>query len=130
MSGKTGNVLMGAPGEFYLIDHGLCFYRQNWSPEEILASVSIVTTRLWTDFLQNTVAMQNRLDATRRILAAAAIQTTVNLSAAMSFTKTQQFIPAINLAALVQFLELRRTSAPHIVSSAIGMPTLPFGDAK
>jgi hypothetical protein len=126
----TGNVLMGAPGEFYLIDHGLCFYRQNWSPEEILASVSIVTTRLWTDFLQNTVAMQNRLDATRRILAAAAIQTTVNLSAAMSFTKTQQFIPAINLAALVQFLELRRTSAPHIVSSAIGMPTLPFGDAK
>lgn len=126
----TGNVLSGAPGEFYLIDHGLCFYRQNWTPEEILASVSIVTTRLWTDFLQNVVSLQKRLDALPRIHAAASMQINVDIPAAMSATKTQNFVPAVNLVALVTFLESRRTSAPQIVSSAIGVPMLPFGEAK
>jgi hypothetical protein len=126
----TGNVLMGAPGEFHLIDHGLCFYRQNWTPEEILASVSIVYTRLWTDFLQGVVSLQKRLDATPRIHGASAMQMKVDLTAAISFTKIQQFIPPANLAALVQFLALRRSTAPHVVSSAIGTPILPFGDAK
>lgn len=29
----SGNLLVGGPGEIYLIDHGLSFYRRNWSPE-------------------------------------------------------------------------------------------------
>jgi hypothetical protein len=125
----TGNVLMGEPGEFYLIDHGLCFYRQNWLPEEILASISVVTTRLWTDFLEKTVSPQARLDATQRIHLASAAQNKVDLATAMTRTKTQKLIPDVNLAALVQFLERRRTAAPQAVSAAIGTPILPFGGA-
>ncbi len=101
------------PGEFYLIDHGLCFYRQNWTPEEILASVSDLTTRSWTDFLQNVVSLQKRVDATPRIHAAASMQINVDIPAAMSATKTQNFVPTVNLVALVTFLESRRNSRPR-----------------
>jgi hypothetical protein len=58
------------------------------------------------------------------------MQINVDIPAAMSATKTQNFVPALNLVALVTFLESRRTSAPQIVSSAIGIPMLPFGEAK
>jgi hypothetical protein len=126
----TGNVLMGQPGEFYLIDHGLCFYRQNWTPEELLASVSLVTTRLWTDFLQAVVSPQQRLDATSRIHAASETQNGVDLHSALLGTKVQEFIPEPNRLALVQFLTQRRTAGPQVVCSAIGVPILPFGDAK
>jgi hypothetical protein len=126
----TGNVLIGAPGEFYLIDHGLCFYRRNWMPEQILAAVPLVTARLWTDFLQNTVSLQKRIDAQQRIYAASAKQLDVDLTSAAVLTKAHQLIPPGNLAALVSFLEMRRTAAAQVTCSVIGVPGLPFGETK
>ena len=83
-----------------------------------------------SDLLQAVVSPQQRLDATSRIHAASETQNGVDLHSALLATKVQEFIPEPNRSALVQFLSQRRIAGPQVVCSAIGVPILPFGDAK
>jgi len=125
----TGNILLGAPGEFFLIDHGLCFHRRNWTPSEMIADISMITVRLWTDFLQQHVSLAQRLEAKPKMLNASMKQCAVNVVESVALTRVQSFIPASHLVALVQFLQTRRTGAVHVVCNAMGVPELPLGDS-
>jgi hypothetical protein len=125
---NLGNILVGAPGEFYLIDHGWCFHRRNWTAEELTADVSQVTMQLWNELIEQHVPTIKRLQAKPAIYSASAKQHAVDLDAATKLTNVSGLIDAKNLAALTQYLVSRRASAAQIVCSVMGVPDLPLGE--
>lgn len=124
----SGNLLIGGPGEIFLIDHGLSFYRRNWTPEQIEAAIAIVTARLWTDILQSVVTLPERIAATSRTQSAAVRYSTVDSETAMVATKVSQFLTPEHIRALVRVLNSRCTGAAGAVCKVMGVPGLALGD--
>jgi hypothetical protein len=124
----SGNILVGSPGEVYLIDHGLSFYRRNWSPEQIGAATSIVTVRLWTEILQGIVTFPERMAAAERTHAAALKYSAIDAEVAMLSTKVSQLIPPPNIQALLKFLNTRCNGCAGVICNAMGIPNLALGD--
>ena len=124
----AGNLLVGGPGEIYLIDHGLSFYRRNWSPEQIEAATSIVTAKLWTDILQSVVTLPERIAAAGRTQGAAVRYSKIASEAAMISTKVSQFLTPAQIQALAQFLRRRCTTAAGVICTLMGIPDLALGD--
>jgi len=120
----SGNLLVGGPGEIYLIDHGLSFYRRNWFPAQIEAAVSLVTTRLWTDILQGVVTLPERIAATGRTQSAAARFSKVDCEAAMVSTKVCQFLTPEQMQALARVLRIRCAAAAGVICNVMGIPGL------
>lgn len=126
----SGNLLVGGPGEIYLIDHGLSFYRRNWTPAQIEAAISIVTARLWTDTLQGVVTLPERIAATDRAQSSAVRYSAVDSEAAMISTKVSQFLAPEQVQALVRVLCKRCANAAGVICKAMGVPDLGPGDAQ
>lgn len=124
----SGNLLVGGPGEVFLIDHGLSFYRRNWTPEQLLEALSLVTTRLWNDVIQGVVTLPERISAAERAYSAGVRYSTIDSGAAMLFTRVSPLIPAPNIQALAEFLNKRCQAAPGVVANALGVPGLALGD--
>lgn len=120
----SGNLLVGGPGEIYLIDHGLSFYRRNWSPAQIEAAVSLVTTKLWTDILQGVVTLPERIAATGRTQSAAVRYSKVDSEAAMVTTKVCQFLTPEHKRALAQVLHKRCAASAGVICNVMGIPGL------
>ena len=124
----SGNLLVGGPGEIFLIDHGFSFYRRNWTPEQIEAAVSIVTARLWTEILQGVVTLPERIAATGRTQSAAVRYSKIDSEAAMVSTKVCQFLAPEQVQALARVLQQRCTTAAGAICKVMGIPDLALGD--
>ncbi len=120
----SGNLLVGGPGEIFLIDHGLSFYRRNWSPAQIEAAVSLVTTRLWTEILQGVVTLPERIAATGRTQSAAVRYSKVDSEAAMVSTKVCRFLTPEQTRALAGVLQVRCAAAAGVICNVMGIPGL------
>lgn len=123
----SGNILIGAPGEVFLIDHGLSFYRRNWSPDQLAAAIGMVTVRLWTDVLQGVVTLPERMAAAGRTHVAALKYSAIDAEEAMVSTKVSQLLTAEQIEALVKFLNSRCKASAAVVCSAMGIPDLSLG---
>lgn len=124
----SGNLLVGGPGEMYLIDHGRSFYRRNWSPEQLETVISIVTTRLWADILQGIVTLPERIAAAARAQIAAVKCSAIDCNAAMISTKVCPLIPPPQVQALIRFLDKRSSTAAAVICKTMGVPDLALGD--
>lgn len=122
-----GNLLIGNKGKIYLIDHGMAFGRRNWSPEQLKASIPIVTASLWTAFLEKLVTLPERVAATQRIQVVSTKCSSVNGRTAMESTLVSQFLPSAQLEALVMFLHERGSEAGPVIAKVIGIPDLALG---
>lgn len=124
----SGNLLVGSPGEIYLIDHGLSFLRRNWPPEQAVAAQSIVTARLWTEILAKVVTLPQRVEATARLYATAARYALIDVATVIVASKVSGFLPETNVAALLEFLTYRVQCAASVLCGVMGVPTLDLGD--
>jgi HipA-like protein len=122
-----GNFLVGAPGEVYLIDHGLAFGGNSWTAATLPPDPRELMARLWNELLvQNT-------DAASRVAAAPIVQRfadrllTIDTAAACILTHLAAMIPDADRTALVAFLAARQQVAAEQVCRMIGVPMLALG---
>jgi hypothetical protein len=125
-----GNLLVGAQGEIYLIDHGLSFLRRNWPPEHAHTSLGLVTARLWKDVLASFIPLPERIQATSRLYAAATRCSLIDVVSVLAAAKVSGLIPAANVDALLRFLSHRTQVSADVICNVIGVPSLDLRTAK
>lgn len=119
-----GNLLIGGPGDMYLIDHSFAFLRRNWEPDLAMTARALVTTNLWSDFLAQVLAANQRMEATPRIAAAAMHYSLIDVTAAIAASTVSGLLPDDNIEALIQFLAHRISVAASTICNVIGVPAL------
>lgn len=120
------NLLIGGPGEVYLIDHGLSFLGSTSTPEQLRSAVTLVTIRLWREFLDAHVSLAERVVGAAQANRAGAHFLTIDPAMAISATGIQRLLSADHIEALTAFLVQRRASAPSVICNAMGVHNLPF----
>jgi hypothetical protein len=121
----TGNVLVGARGEVWLIDHSHCFTGCQWVPASLVPD--IVTQN------QLGLAMNVFLTPAEKLMALQAcykaIQdfASVDTVYARSLAHLESYAASADLDALLQFVANRVHSASARMCACVGMPGLPFG---
>jgi hypothetical protein len=123
----TANFLIGAPGEVYLIDHGLAFGGKGWNAASLATlPPNDAMTRLWTDLLVHTTDLPARVGAVTTIQTFAAELQSIDATAACVLTQLAAEVPDADRSALATFLASRASAAPVQVCNTIGVPILPL----
>ncbi len=122
-----GNFLIGAPGEVYLIDHGLAFGGKGWNATTIATlPTNDPMIRLWTDLLVHTTDLAARMGAVAGIQQFSTKLQSIDAASACILTQLADKIPEADRTALAAFLASRASAAPAQVCNTIGVPMLPL----
>jgi hypothetical protein len=121
-----GNLLVGAPGEIYLIDHGFAFLRRNWQPEFAETARTMVTARLWKDILSKVITTPQRIEATAQLYAAAMEYSLIDVANLIATSAVSGLLPQENVEPLLNFLTHRIAAAATVLCGVIGVPALDF----
>lgn len=122
-----GNLLVGAPGEAWLIDHSHAFTGDKWQAVNLRPNVVTVNQLCqamgaWLNPSEKARAMQACHAAIQHFSSVDAVQATL-----LAHIVTQLLLP--DLDALTEFVKDRVHSVASRVGSILGIPDLPLGPA-
>lgn len=100
-----GNILFGSNNEIWLIDHGRCFTKEDWSPSDLDPNVQYLNKlKLWYTLFLDSSSRQKTANELRNVQAEVAKLDIVSL---MTDSLASQIIDTAEQAALQAFLTAR-----------------------
>ena len=123
-----GNLLVGAPGEAWLIDHSHAFTGDKWQPMNLQPDVVTgnqlgQTMALWLKPSEKALAMQACHAAVQRF-------SLVDTGHATRLAHVVTQLSAPDLEALTKFMAARVMSIAPRIESILGLPGLPLGPVQ
>ena len=123
-----GNLLVGAPGEAWLIDHSHAFTGDKWQPvnlrpEVVTRNQLAQTMALWLKLPEKALAMQACYAAVQRFSSVDTVHAT-----RLAHVVTQLSAPDLDV--LVKFIAERVNSIATRIGSVLGIPGLSLGPVK
>ena len=123
-----GNLLVGAPGEAWLIDHSHAFTGDKWQPMNLQPDVVTgnqlgQTMALWLNASEKALAMQACHAAVQRF-------SSVDTGHATRLAHVVTQLSAPDLEALTKFMAARVISIVARIGSILGLPSLPLGPVQ
>lgn len=119
-----GNALLGGPDDLWLIDHDRCFTGPSWSSTRLVPDAAVpnkllsTLNRLLTDDIKDAVA--NEASDAQKLFSLADVE------GALEDSKIAKLLSSSEQAALISFIEQRKTKIIDFVNAALGRPTLPL----
>lgn len=119
-----GNLLAGAPGEVWLIDHSHAFTGPNWNVAS-LDPDCVVRNRLCTALLP-LLTPDAKTQSLQLVNAAVGRFMQIDINTATLASRIKGMLASPEFQALSSFVASRLLTTPYRVASALGVPLLPF----
>ncbi|MEH6808567.1 MAG: HipA family kinase [Hyphomonas oceanitis] len=117
-----GNILIGGPSEYWLIDHGHCFSGPKWSASDLDPKKHYVH-RL-SDILTKHMSASEKTSTLGVASVFCGQVASVDISSLVEFSRIDEILNIIELDALSDFLQLRKSENYPITASLLGLPVL------
>lgn len=121
---NQGNLLLGAPGEVWLIDHGQAFTGPNWAPGDLDPAVAVRNEI--ARVLAPHLALPERHRALRRATEISEECRKIDADEAMKEGFTAAFASDGEIQALRNFISKRVDELVRLISMRVGLPVLPI----
>lgn len=119
---NPGNLLIGSPGEVWLIDHGHSFTGPEWKEADLIPD-KIFPNKLG-DLHFSTLTLPERMGVREKAGNLSLNFGLVDPDAALSASITDKLLSVSELKAIKDFLRLRVAKLIDIVSSRLGIPNM------
>jgi hypothetical protein len=120
-----GNVLIGQPGEVWLIDHSHAFTGTNWTASSLNPSARVGNQIC--DAAGACITLTDKFNAYAAALSAAQTFAGVDVLQALGFSYMSELLEPEEHAALTSFLSARVDSVHDSISARLGLPGLTLG---
>ena len=119
---NAGNLLVGAPGEVWLIDHGKAFTGPAWRPEHL--DPTVVTRNDIARELVPHIGLPERYRALRRATEMAELCKKLDITEVLKEAFVAAFASEEEISALRNFLLKRPQQLVRIVGIRLGLPVV------
>ncbi len=120
-----GNLLVGSPGEVWLIDHSHCFTGSNWTAAGLVADVT--TTNQLGNMMKIHLTPNEKAQALQDCYLAIQQFASIDTVYARSLALLGTYADSADLDALMNFVANRVHTISARMCACVGMPALPFG---
>jgi len=120
----VGNLLLGAPGEVWLIDHSHAFTGPRWTPGDLQPAVAVENQI--AKFVAPRLALPERHRALRRATEISEECKKIDADEALKEGFTAAFAADDELQALRNFIAKRVDELVRLISMRVGLPVLPI----
>lgn len=124
---NLGNLLVGARGDVWLIDHGRAFTGATWTAATL--NSAIVTTNKLCHWASGHLTFAEKLAAYQRSIQAGKNFGSVDCAQAIDQSLVSKFLSTAEKISLLSFVQGRSGQVHDRISDALGLPGLKLGSA-